>query len=143
MMPLRRSTGDRLLRGREAHVDFAQLIKVYRPLDADAQRRFTRLTNAFSKKAENHAAAIALHVAYYNLCRTHEAIRCTPVMALGVADHVWTIGELIDAALSATESDPVPTGPVPYAGMSAAEAKGGQTAIQPKRSFYVIKGGKK
>ena len=63
------------------------------------QRRFTRLTNAFSKKLENHAAAVALYVAHYNLCRVHEALRVTPAMQLGVTDHVWTIGELVDAAL--------------------------------------------
>jgi hypothetical protein len=58
-------------------------------------RRMTRLTNAFSKKAENHAAAIALHVAYYNLCRVHETLRTTPAMALGVTDHIWSIAELL------------------------------------------------
>ena len=62
------------------------------------QRRFTRLTNGFSKKLRNHRAAVALYVAHYNLCRVHETIRMTPAMALGVADHIWTIGELIEAA---------------------------------------------
>lgn len=71
------------------------------------QRRFTRLTNAFSKKLENHAAAVALYVAHYNFCRVHEALRVTPAMQLGVADHIWTIGELVDAALSGT----IPTKP--------------------------------
>jgi IS1 family transposase len=65
-----------------------------------ASRRFTRLTNAFSKKLENHAAAVALYVAHYNLCRVHEALRITPAMAVGVADHIWTIGELVDACLA-------------------------------------------
>ena len=64
------------------------------------QRRFTRLTNAFSKKLENHMAAVALYVAHYNLCRVHEALRITPAMQLGVTDHIWTIGELVDAALA-------------------------------------------
>ncbi|MGH6822464.1 MAG: hypothetical protein ACREC4_03070 [Methylocella sp.] len=64
------------------------------------QRRFTRLTNAFSKKLENHAAAVALYVAHYNLCRVHETLRVTPAMQLGVADHVWSIGELVDAAMN-------------------------------------------
>jgi hypothetical protein len=76
-------------------------------------RRFTRLTNAFSRKPENHAAAISLHVAWYNLCRVHETLRTTPAMALGVSDHIWTIGELIDAALSTPK--PAPTLPVPPA----------------------------
>lgn len=65
-----------------------------------ASRRFTRLTNAFSKKLENHAAAVALYVAHYNLCRVHEALRITPAMAIGVTDHIWTIGELVDACLA-------------------------------------------
>jgi len=64
-------------------------------------RRFIRLTNAFSKKAENHAAAVALHVGWYNLCDLHEALRVTPAMALGVTDHPWTISELVERALSA------------------------------------------
>ena len=63
------------------------------------QRRFTRLTNAFSKKLEHHAAAVALYVAHYNLCRVHETLRITPAMHLGITDHIWTIGELVDAAL--------------------------------------------
>jgi hypothetical protein len=64
------------------------------------QRRFTRLTNAFSKKLENHEAAVALYVAHYNLCRVQETLRITPAMQLGVTDHIWSIGELVDAALS-------------------------------------------
>ncbi|MGH6935448.1 MAG: hypothetical protein ACRED2_04540 [Methylocella sp.] len=64
------------------------------------QRRFTRLTNAFSKKLENHKAAVALYVAHYNLCRVHETLRVTPAMQLGVTDHIWSIGELLDAAMN-------------------------------------------
>jgi len=60
------------------------------------QRRFTRLSSGFSKKLENHCAAVSLYVAHYNLCRVHETIRMTPAMSLGVTDHIWTIGELID-----------------------------------------------
>jgi IS1 family transposase len=63
-------------------------------------RRLTRLTNGFSKKIENHVAAISLYVANYNFCRVHEAHRVTPAMQLGVTDHVWTISELVEAALS-------------------------------------------
>ena len=71
------------------------------------QRRFTRLTNGFSKKIENHMAAVALYVCWYNFCRTHEALRITPAMHLGVTDHVWTIGELVAAALDGViESEP-------------------------------------
>jgi hypothetical protein len=58
-------------------------------------RRFTRLTNAFSKKAENHEAAIALHYMYYNFARIHQTLRVTPAMEAGVADHVWTLEEII------------------------------------------------
>lgn len=63
------------------------------------QRRFTRLTNGFSKKFEHHVAAVALCAMHYNFCRVHEALRITPAMQLGVTDHIWSIGELIDAAL--------------------------------------------
>ncbi len=61
-------------------------------------RRFTRLTNGFSKKLQNHEAAISLFIAHYNLCRVHETIRMTPAMQLCVADHIWEIGELVEAA---------------------------------------------
>lgn len=64
-----------------------------------SQRRFTRLTNAFSKRLENHCAAVALYVAHYNFCRVHEALRITPAMHLGLTDHVWSIGELVEVAL--------------------------------------------
>jgi IS1 family transposase len=58
-------------------------------------RRFTRLTNAFSKKVENHAAAVALWFTYYNFCRVHQTLRVTPAMEAGIASHVWTIEELV------------------------------------------------
>lgn len=61
-------------------------------------RRLTRLTNGFSKKLENHCAAIALYIAHYNLCRVHETIRMTPAMSLGITDHIWGVGELIEYA---------------------------------------------
>ncbi len=70
------------------------------------QRRFTRLTNGFSKKLENHRAAVALYVSHYNLCRVYETIRITPAMALGVTDHIWTIGELIEAAMEGVLPEP-------------------------------------
>lgn len=74
-------------------------------------RRFTRLTNAFSKKLQNHVAAVSLYVAFYNLCRVHETLRETPAMALGIADHPWSIGELIEAAMRTAPSRPAPTAP--------------------------------
>jgi IS1 family transposase len=58
-------------------------------------RRFTRLTNAFSKKLENHAAAVAIWFMYYNFCRVHQTLRVTPAMESGLSDHVWSIEELI------------------------------------------------
>lgn len=62
-------------------------------------RRFTRLTNAFSKKPRNHAAAVSLHFAAYNLCRVHQTLRVTPAMEAGITDHVWTMNELLEGAL--------------------------------------------
>jgi IS1 family transposase len=71
-----------------------------------SSRRFTRLTNGFSKKLEHHEAAVSLYVAHYNLCRVHEAHgNMTPAMSLGIADHVWSLGELIDAALAQVAPD--------------------------------------
>ena len=58
-------------------------------------RGFTRLTNGFSKKIENHEAAIALHYMHYNFCRIHQTLRVTPAMEAGVSDHVWTLAEVI------------------------------------------------
>ena len=72
---------------------------------------FTRLTTGYSKRLKNHAAAVALSIAYYNFCRVHEAIRTAPAVALGVTDHVWTIAELIDAALSIVPDDEPGPGP--------------------------------
>jgi hypothetical protein len=93
-------------------------------------RRFTRLTNGFSKKIECHAAAVSLYVAHYNWCRPHESLspnarhQTTPAMALGLTDHVWSIGELIDAAVAAEHPMPTPTAP------------------DRRRLFRVIEGGK-
>jgi IS1 family transposase len=87
-----------------------------------ASKRFARLSNGFSKKIDCHLAAVGLYVAFYNLCRTHEALRMTPAMALGIADRVWSIGDLIEAALKA-----VPTKPTP-------------TPTERRRSFRVIQG---
>ena len=61
-------------------------------------RRFTRLTNAFSKKWENHWAAVSLWYTFYNFCRIHKSLRVTPAMAAGIADHEWSIRELLEAA---------------------------------------------
>jgi IS1 family transposase len=93
-------------------------------------RRFTRLTNGFSKKLDNHLAAVDLYVAHYNLCRVHEALtpdarhQTTPAMAIGIAAHVWSIGDLLDAALAVAPTDPT------------------ETAPDRRRRFRVIEGGK-
>jgi hypothetical protein len=58
-------------------------------------RRFTRLTNAFSKKLENLKAACALHFAHYNFCRVHSSLRVTPAMAAGLTTEVWPLSRLI------------------------------------------------
>lgn len=88
------------------------------------QRRFTRLTNGFSKKLDNHVAAVALYVAHYNLCRVHEALRTTPAKALGVTDKAWSIGQLVNAALAV--ASPLPT----------------ETPPDRRRRFTVIQRGK-
>jgi len=90
-----------------------------------ASKRFARLSNGFSKKLDCHLAAVALHVAFYNLCRVHEALRSTPAIALGVAERVWTIGDLVDAALAAVPPLPTPTAP------------------DRRRQFRVVEGGRK
>jgi IS1 family transposase len=59
-------------------------------------RRFTRLTNAFSKKVENHTHAVALHMMYYNFVRIHQTVRMTPAMAAGVTKRLWEMGDIVD-----------------------------------------------
>jgi IS1 family transposase len=59
-------------------------------------RRFTRLTNGFSKKIENHAYQVALHYMHYNFARIHKTLRVTPAMEAGISDHVWSVGEIAD-----------------------------------------------
>jgi len=58
-------------------------------------RRFTRLTNAFSKKVENHAYAVALHMLYYNFVKVHSKLRVSPAMAAGVSNRLWEIGDIV------------------------------------------------
>jgi hypothetical protein len=73
-------------------------------------RRFTRLTNAFSKKLENHRLSVALHYMHYNFCRIHKTLRITPAMAAGVTDHVWSIHDIV-AIIEAAEPAPAKRGP--------------------------------
>lgn len=74
-------------------------------------RRFTRLTNAFSKKLENHVAALSLHFFYYNYCRVHRTLKTTPAVAAGVTDHVWTLDELVGLLVEAENAVPQKRGP--------------------------------
>jgi hypothetical protein len=59
-------------------------------------RRFTRLTNAFSKKVENHGWAVALYFLHFNFCRVHQTLRVTPAMETGITDHVWSLEEMVN-----------------------------------------------
>jgi IS1 family transposase len=69
-----------------------------------ASRRFTRLTNAFSKKIENHIHAISIHFMHYNFARKHSTIRKTPAMAAGLSDHIWTLEEILALAGNTLDS---------------------------------------
>jgi len=73
-------------------------------------RRFTRLTNGFSKKIENHAHAVALHMMYYNFVRIHKTLRVTPAMAAGVTDRLWEIADIVEL-IENREEAPKPRGP--------------------------------
>lgn len=73
-------------------------------------RRFTRLTNAFSKKVENHGYAVSLHFMYYNFVRIHQKLRVTPAMAAGITDRLWEISD-IAALVDAAEEAPKKRGP--------------------------------
>src|SRR5919205_2647007 len=74
-----------------------------------SNRRFTRLTNAFSKKVENHALSVALHYMHYNFCRIHKTLRITPAMAAGVTDRLWSIDD-IAALVEAADPKPAKRG---------------------------------
>lgn len=76
-------------------------------------RRFTRLTNAFSKKLEAHANAVALHFVYYNFCRIHKTLRVTPAMAAGVTDRLWDVSDIV-ALVEAKEAETAPKVRGPY-----------------------------
>ncbi len=74
-------------------------------------RRYTRLTNAFSKKVENHTAAVSLHFMYYNFCRVHQTLGTTPAVAAGVVDHVWRLNEITALLDEAERAVPMKRGP--------------------------------
>ena len=65
-----------------------------------SMRGFTQLRNAFSNKAHNHAAAIALHLRHYNVCRKHQTLETSSAVAAGLTDHVWTTEEISEAVLA-------------------------------------------
>lgn len=69
-------------------------------------RRHARRTNAHSKTLQHHQAAVALHFGFYHFCRVHETLRVTPAMELGLTDHIWSIGELIEQAQACPETPP-------------------------------------
>jgi IS1 family transposase len=73
-------------------------------------RRFTRLTNAFSKKLENHVCAVALHMVYYNFVRIHKTLRVTPAMAAGLTDRLWDVSDIVKLVEDA-EGPPKKRGP--------------------------------
>jgi len=103
----------------QGEVDYAQLQKLYgSPVDGNpdpdhistsyieranltmrmGMRRFTRLTNGFSKKIENHATAVAIHLVHYNFARVHKTLRITPAMEARISDHIWSLEEIANLA---------------------------------------------
>ncbi len=70
-------------------------------------RHFTRLTNAFSKKVDNLACAVALHFMYYNFCRIHQGLRVTPAMAANVTGRLWEIDDIIDLLDNKTKNEKI------------------------------------
>src|ERR1700689_4404191 len=82
-------------------------------------RRCTRLTNAFSKKWENHWAAMSLWYTFYNFCRIHKSLRVTPAMAVGTADRVWDVRDLL-AAWNHLSQYPTTKPAMPYAHLTVA-----------------------
>lgn len=75
-----------------------------------SMRRFTRLTNAFSKKLDNHIHALALYFAFYNFCRIHKTLRMSPAMAAGITDRLWSLEDIVDR-IDADAPKPKPRGP--------------------------------
>ncbi|MDB5439363.1 MAG: transposase [Caulobacteraceae bacterium] len=73
-------------------------------------RRFTRLTNGFSKKLDNHIHALALYFAFYNFCRIHKSLRMSPAMLAGVSDHLWSLEDIANR-IEAVQAKPTKRGP--------------------------------
>lgn len=93
----------------EAHVSTSHVERMNLSIRMQ-NRRFTRLTNAFSKKLDNHIHALALYFAFYNFCRIHKSLRMSPAMAAGVTDRLWSL-EDICAKIDAMAPPPKPRGP--------------------------------
>ena len=74
-------------------------------------RRFTRLTNTFSKEIDTHAYQIARHFVYYNFVRIHQTFRVTPAMAAGVTDRLWKVADIVALVVDAAEAKPAKRGP--------------------------------
>jgi IS1 family transposase len=108
-------------------------------------KRFARLTISHSKKLRNLEAAVGLFVAWFNFVRVHETLRCTPAMQAGLADHVWSMAELLQTAFAMPTPPPLlPPGQQSFPGLTAAQAKGeGRGSYRgPRRPrLRVIKGG--
>ncbi len=75
-----------------------------------SMRRFTRLTNAFSKKFDNHVHALSLYFVFYNFCRIHKTLRVSPAMAAGITDRLWSLEDVL-ARIDADAPPPAPRGP--------------------------------
>ena len=108
-------------------------------------KRFARLSLGYSKRLRNLDAAFALYVCFFNFVRVHETLRVTPAMEAGLTDHVWSVAELVSAALDTPEVPvpPTPAGPTPPRGMTAGAAKGEYrgTKIGPRPRLRIIRGG--
>jgi hypothetical protein len=75
-----------------------------------SMRRYTRLTNAFSKKVDNHCHALALYFVFYNFVRQHQSLRISPAMAAGISDRLWSMNDIV-ALIDAAEPEPKKRGP--------------------------------
>lgn len=78
--------------------------------EGSSMRSITRLTNAFSKKLDNHIHALALYFAFYNFCRIHKSLRVTPAMAAGITDRLWSLDDIV-AKIDEMAPAPKPRGP--------------------------------
>lgn len=86
---------DAIVKAFGENVDYAKLVKYYGN-EPESQRRYSpAVCTGFSKKIENHAAAVSLHMMYYNFARVHQTLKTTPAIAAGIADHIWSVEEIV------------------------------------------------